>query len=92
MRLFIDLSPNYAPHELVYSKGLQPSELGGQISFDKWFFRLAAGLQPAWVILAVWARRKAIRHSCRNFVLCQHILYLKMVCLHYVITEMDSFQ
>ena len=35
--------------------------------------------------------REAFRHSCWYFVLCLHILYLKMVCLHYVITEMGSF-
>ncbi len=37
-----------------YSEGLQSCELGGQISWDKWFF--SVGLQPAWVILAVRAR------------------------------------
>ncbi len=36
MRLFIDLSLKFAPHK--ESKGLQSGELGGQISFDQWFF------------------------------------------------------
>ncbi len=30
------------------SKGLQPGELGGKISFDQWV--------SGWMILAVWAR------------------------------------
>jgi hypothetical protein len=34
------------------SKGLQYCELGGKISFDQWFFRLAFS-QPG-VKLAVW--------------------------------------
>ena len=37
-----------------YSKGLQSCELGGQISWDQWFF--SVGLQPVWEILAVSAR------------------------------------
>ncbi len=52
IRLFIDLSLNFAPHEII--KGLQSCELGGKISFDQWFFQ--AVLQPAWVILALSAR------------------------------------
>jgi len=36
------------------SKGLQSGELGGQISWDQWFF--SVGLQPVWEILAVSAR------------------------------------
>jgi hypothetical protein len=40
MRLFIDLSLNFAPHEIIKKK-LQSWELGGKISFDQWFFRLA---------------------------------------------------
>jgi hypothetical protein len=52
------------------SKGLQFGELGGQISFDQWFFQV--GLQPAWRILAVWAR-KAFSIPAKNLVLCRHI-------------------
>jgi hypothetical protein len=33
MRLFINLSLNFAPHEIT--KGLQSFELGGQISLDQ---------------------------------------------------------
>jgi hypothetical protein len=36
MRLFTDLSLKFAHRE--ESKGLQSCELGGQISFDQWFF------------------------------------------------------
>ena len=52
MRASIDLSLNFAPHEK--SEGLQSFELGGQISWDQWFF--SVGLQPVWEILAVSAR------------------------------------
>jgi len=37
------------------SKGLQSGQLGGQISFDLWFFMLA--FSQSWVIFAVWARK-----------------------------------
>jgi hypothetical protein len=37
-----------------YSKGLQSCELGGQISWDQWFF--SVGLQPVWEIVAVSVR------------------------------------
>ncbi len=50
MRLFINLSLNFAPHEIT--KGLQSFELGGQISMDQWSFRLAFSL--SWAILAVF--------------------------------------
>jgi hypothetical protein len=53
------------------SKGLQSGELGGQISFYQWFFRLSVSL--AWVILAMWAR-KAFTTPAKNLVLCWHIL------------------
>ena len=39
-RLFINLSLNFAPHEIT--KGLQSFELGGQISWDQW----SSSLQP----------------------------------------------
>jgi hypothetical protein len=43
--LFINLSLNFAPHEIT--KELQSFELGGQISLDQWSFRLAfTALQP----------------------------------------------
>ncbi len=38
---------------MKYSKGLQSSELGGQIFLGQWSFRLA--FRQAWVILVVWA-------------------------------------
>jgi hypothetical protein len=38
---------------MKYSRGLQTSELGGQISLGQWSFRLA--FRQAWVILVVWA-------------------------------------
>jgi hypothetical protein len=41
-------------HHIEESKGLQSGELGGQISFDQWFFQF--GLRPGWMILAVWAQ------------------------------------
>ncbi len=37
MRLFIDLSLSNS-HHIEESKGIQSGELGGQISFDQWFF------------------------------------------------------
>ncbi len=49
MRPFINLSLNFAPHEIT--KGLQSFELGGQISLDQWSFRLA--FSQSWAILAV---------------------------------------
>ena len=70
------------------AKGLQSCELEGQISCDQWFSMLA--FSQSWVILAVCAR-KAFRTPAKNLVICLHILYLKMVCLHYIILEMDSF-
>jgi hypothetical protein len=70
------------------SKGLQSGELEGQISCDQWFSMCA--FSQSWVILAVWAR-KAFRTPAKSLVLCLHILYLKMVCLHYIILEMGSF-
>jgi hypothetical protein len=39
MRASIDLSLNFAPHEI--SEGLQSVELGGHISFNQWTIRLA---------------------------------------------------
>jgi hypothetical protein len=69
------------------SKRLQPGELGGQISCDQWFSMLA--FSQSWVILAVCAR-KAFRTPAKNLVLCLHILYLKKVCLHYIILEMGT--
>ncbi len=71
------------------SKVLQSCELGSQISCDPWFSMLA--FSQSWVILAVWAR-KAFRTPAKSLVLCLHILYLKMVCLHSIILEMGSFQ
>jgi hypothetical protein len=53
------------------SKGLQFSELGGQIFFNQLFFQV--GLRPAWRILAVLAR-KAFSTPAKNLVLCRHIL------------------
>jgi hypothetical protein len=70
------------------SKGLQSGELGGQISCDQRFSMLA--FSQSWVILAVWAR-KAFSIPGKSLVVCLHILYLKMVCLHYIILEMGSF-
>jgi hypothetical protein len=58
-------------HHKEKSKGLQSGELGGQISFDQWFFQV--GLQPGWMILAVWAR-KAFSKPSKNLVLCRHIV------------------
>ncbi len=53
-RLFIDLSLNFAPHEIT--KGLQSFELGGQISLDQWSFRLA--FSQSWGSLAMfWVAR-----------------------------------
>ena len=49
-RLFINLSLNFAPHEIT--KGLQSFELGGQISLDQWSFRLA--FSQSWAILAMF--------------------------------------
>ena len=45
MRPFINLSLNFAPHQIT--KGLQSFELGGQISLDQGSFRLAFS-QPGW--------------------------------------------
>jgi hypothetical protein len=70
------------------SKGLQYGELGGQISCDQWFSMLA--FSQFWVILAVWAR-KAFSTPAKSLVLCLHILYLRMVCLHYIILKIGSF-
>jgi hypothetical protein len=39
MRVFIDLSINYAPHEIT--KRLKSFEQGGHISFNQWSIRLA---------------------------------------------------
>jgi hypothetical protein len=75
-------------HHIEESKGLLSVELGGQISFYQWFFQV--GIQPGWMILAVWAR-KAFSTPSKNLVLCRHIFLLKMVCLHYIILEMGSF-
>jgi hypothetical protein len=38
---------------MKYSKGLQSSELGSQITLGQWSFRLA--FRQAWLILVVWA-------------------------------------
>jgi hypothetical protein len=70
------------------SIGLKSGELEGQISFNQWFLRLTFS-QPG-VVLAVWAR-KAFSTPANSLVLCRYILYLKMVCLHYIILEMGSF-
>jgi hypothetical protein len=54
MRLFIDLSVNFAPHEII--EGLQSWELGGQISLDQWSFMVV--FSQSWVILALfWVAR-----------------------------------
>jgi hypothetical protein len=39
MRASINLSFNFAPHEI--SEGLQTVELGGHLSFNQWTIRLA---------------------------------------------------
>jgi hypothetical protein len=86
MRLFIELSLKFAHRE--ESKGLQSSELGGQISFDQQFF---SGWPSAGLDDFSCVARKAFSTSSKNLVLCQHIFLLKMVCLHFIILEMGSF-
>ncbi len=49
MRAFIDLSLNYAPHEII--KRLQSGELGGYISSNQWSIRLA--FSQFWVCITV---------------------------------------
>ncbi len=66
---FIDLFPNFAPHEFfsrITTRWAGRTDFLRQVVFQ-------VGLQPAWVILAVWAR-EALRHSCRNFVMSTYFV------------------
>jgi hypothetical protein len=68
VRLFIDLSLKFAPIE--ESKGLQSGELGGQISFDQWFF---SGWPSARLDDLSCVARKAFSTPSKNLVFCRHI-------------------
>ncbi len=49
MRVFIDLSINYAPHEIT--KRLKSFEQGGHISFNQWSIRLA--FSQSWLCMTM---------------------------------------
>ncbi len=86
MRLFTDLSINFAPRERI--KKITILWAGRQYFLRPVVFQVS--LQPAWVILAVWAREAfsttlEVSHSANMF--CTTM----MVSLYYVIQEMLSF-
>jgi hypothetical protein len=57
-------------HHIEESKGLQSCELGGQISFDQWFF---SGWPSARLDDFSPVARKAFSTPSKNLVLCRHI-------------------
>ena len=69
MRLFTDISLNFAPHEII--KKITILWAGRQDFLQPVVFQVS--LQPAWVILALWAREAfsttpEVLHSANNFV------------------------
>ena len=74
-------------HYIEESKGLKSGELGGQISFEQWFFQV--GLQPGWRF-QLCGRAKLFAHLQR--IWCSAGIFLaKDGLLHKIILEMVSF-
>jgi hypothetical protein len=73
MRLFTLTSLSNS-HHIEESKGLQSCELGGQISFDQWFF---SGWPSARLDDFSCVARKAFSIPLKNLVFWQHIFLAK---------------
>jgi hypothetical protein len=74
MRLFIDLSLKFTPHRRIKRNTICMVSWEARFSSTNGFFQV--GLQPGWMILAVWAR-KAFSTLSKNLVLCQPIFLAK---------------